>query len=154
MATTLRDFITSREGEIREQMKALRSEMKELQLAKAALGGQGDAPESAAASSAPTIKDMAKAVLAKAEKGLTANEILDAIKAEFQRAIERTSLSPQLSRLKDTGDVVLHGDRWWTPDAYRKFQDELVAAFDAEPDFSESVNFDANLGADDDDVPF
>jgi hypothetical protein len=111
--------MAQREGEIREQMKALKAELKELQVAKAALGGEAAAPP--AKTGGQTIKDMARAVLDTAAGGMTAHEILAAIKEEFDREIDRTSLSPQLSRLKTDGVITLHDDRWFTQarfDAY------------------------------------
>jgi hypothetical protein len=128
MATTLRDFIAQRESEIRDQVKALRAELRELQVAKAALDGQEGTPP-APKSGGMTIKDMALAVLNSktAEPGLTSHEILAGIKAEFDREIDRTSLSPQLSRLKEGGDVFLAGDRWFSKDAYNLYQARMVA---------------------------
>jgi hypothetical protein len=111
MATTLRDFIAQRETEIRDQQKALKAELRELQIAKAALDGQVDAPANGAT---PTIKEMAREVLSGMPNGLNSSGILDGIKKTFGREIERTSLSPQLSRLKDDGDLVLNGELWFT----------------------------------------
>lgn len=129
MSTTLRDFIANREGEIRDQIKALKSELKELQLAKAALDGQDAAP-APAQSSGPTIKDMARTVLntGVAKNGLTSHEILAGIKVEFDRDIDRTSLSPQLSRLKADGEIALDGEKWFTTDNYAEWRRRLVAA--------------------------
>ena len=44
--------------------------------------------------------------------GATASEIRESIKNEFGREIEGTSLSPQLSRLRDDGYVEVHENRW------------------------------------------
>lgn len=130
MSTTLRDFIANREGEIRDQLKALKAELRELQVAKAALNGQ-EATPLAAQSSGPTIKDMARAVLSpdKARDGMTSAEILTAIKAAFDREIDRTSLSPQLSRLKTDGEVGLVGEKWFSKEHYDAW---LKAIFDEE----------------------
>ncbi|HSX54169.1 MAG TPA: hypothetical protein VLG14_02630 [Sphingomonas sp.] len=112
MATTLRDFIAQRETEIRDQQKALKAELRELQIAKAALEGPTDAPTVGVATL--TIKEMARDVLSGMPGGLNSSGILDAIKKKYSREIERTSLSPQLSRLKDDGELVLDGDTWFT----------------------------------------
>jgi hypothetical protein len=46
--------------------------------------------------------------------GATANELLDHFHDVYGRSdIVRTSLSPQLSRLKVDGDVILRGKRWY-----------------------------------------
>jgi hypothetical protein len=128
MSTTLRDFIARRKGEIRDQLKALKAELKELQVAENALGGQEAAAPAAPSSSAPTIKDMALAVLSNAPDGFNSAEILAAIKEEFSREIERTSLSPQLSRLKDAGTIVLNGDRWFTNAHFADWQQKMIQA--------------------------
>jgi hypothetical protein len=44
--------------------------------------------------------------------GATASEIRESIKNGFGREIEGTSLSPQLSRLRDDGHVDVHENRW------------------------------------------
>jgi hypothetical protein len=119
MSTTLRDFIASREAEIREQLKALKAEQKELQVAKAALDGQEPAAASAQSSS-PTIKEMALYVLRTeaAKEGMTSHQILAGIKQEFGRDIDRTSLSPQLSRLKTDEEIGLIGEKWFSKERY------------------------------------
>jgi hypothetical protein len=46
--------------------------------------------------------------------GATANELLDHFHDVYARNdVVRTSLSPQLSRLKRDGDVILRGKRWY-----------------------------------------
>ena len=126
MSTTLRDFIANREGEIKDQLKALRAELKELQIAKAALGDQDSAPPRTLAT-VPTIKDMARSALREAPEGLTSHEILAAIKQQFNRDIDRTSLSPQLSRLKGDGEVQLMGEKWFWSHHY----DQKLRAIEA-----------------------
>ena len=118
MSTTLRDFISNREAEIREQLKALKAEQKELQVAKAALDGQE--PSAAPKGAGQTIKDMARFVLNTewAKDGRTAHEILAGIKEEFGREIDRTSLSPQLSRLKADDEIGLIGEKWFSKERY------------------------------------
>jgi hypothetical protein len=110
--TTLRDFLAAREAEIRDQQKALKAELRDLQIAKAALEGNQSVP--AASALALTIKEMARAVLAGQPNGLNSSGILDGIKKQFARDIERTSLSPQLSRLKEDGELTLSGEIWYT----------------------------------------
>lgn len=117
--STLRDFLTLREAELREQIKLLRAELAELKRAKKAIE-QPDPPESVddegRDSGRPTIKEMVRTVFARPEaaKGLAAGEVLEAIEKEFDVKIERTSLSPQLSRLRESGDVVWEDGRWFS----------------------------------------
>lgn len=63
-----------------------------------------------------SIKQMILMVLEREVKfrryGATAPEIRESIKNEFGREIEGTSLSPQLSRLRDDGCVDVHENRW------------------------------------------
>ena len=59
-----------------------------------------------------TIKQMALKVLADYPDGLTALQILSKINSRFEKNFIRTSLSPQLSRLNQTGDVHKRGKRW------------------------------------------
>jgi hypothetical protein len=61
--------------------------------------------------------------------GMTALEILHEINTRyFAGRIERTSLSPQLSRLKDRdGKIVLKGNRWLLlPEAPQLFDDRRI----------------------------
>jgi hypothetical protein len=63
-----------------------------------------------------SIKQMILMVLEQDVKfrryGATASEIRESIKNGFGREIEGTSLSPQLSRLRDDGYVDVHENRW------------------------------------------
>lgn len=146
MSTTLRDFIAKREGEIKDQLKALKAELRELQVAKGALEGQ--APPPPVASGGPTIKEMAKFVLSTggAAEGMTSHEILAAIKAEFDREIDRTSLSPQLSRLKADGEVALAGEKWFSKEYYDAWVQSLFG------DVTEEERFQIIEVGDDDDL--
>lgn len=68
-----------------------------------------------AASKKPTIMDAVLEVLKDQPNGMTALEILAEINMRyFNGAILRTSLSPQLSRLKDRDHkIVLRGTKWF-----------------------------------------
>ncbi|WP_093151572.1 hypothetical protein [Thalassobaculum litoreum] len=117
--STLRDFIASRKAEIRQQISALRREIDELERAEVAIseeGGSqsprtGDAPQPAKG----TIKDMILQVLEDQGNGAESAEIIDMIKARFDVEVPRTSMSPQLSRLKANGLVGVVGKRWILP---------------------------------------
>ena len=61
----------------------------------------------------PTIKDMVVMVLAEAgPSGLSALSILDRIRERWQPDLERTTLSPQLSRLKGDGQIMNVARAW------------------------------------------
>ncbi|MBB5729932.1 hypothetical protein [Sphingomonas prati] len=117
---TLRDFIASREIEIREQIKLLRAELAELKRARVAVDqpdghSDGGSENDVRDANRVTIKDMVRSVFARPEAsaGMVVGEVLDAIERLFGTKIERTSLSPQLSRLRESGDVVLQEGRWF-----------------------------------------
>ena len=114
--TTLRDFIASRETDIKAQMKALRKELGELKAAKSALEARTTpfGPDGQVQGTM-TIKDMIRDVLKSAPQGQTSTEIQTKIAEHFNRQIERTSLSPQLSRMKDDGEVTLIDNMWFLP---------------------------------------
>jgi hypothetical protein len=60
-----------------------------------------------------TIKKMVVSILAESPKeGLDALEILERIRQKYGLEIERTSLSPQLSRLKNEGILANENQRW------------------------------------------
>jgi hypothetical protein len=66
-----------------------------------------------------TIKQLVrKALTEQFERGATANELLDFFTDAWGRSdIARTSLSPQLSRLKTEGEIILIGQKWSLPTA-------------------------------------
>jgi hypothetical protein len=151
MSTTLRDFIANRKGEIRDQLKMLKTELKELLLAEAALDGQDGTPAVAQSGGGPTIKDMARFVLNHdvAKEGLTSAEILGYIKEEYGREIDRTSLSPQLSRLKDAGEVALLGEKWFSKEHYDAWVKSL-AIFPDDDDDQQEDEYEVVIVDDDD----
>jgi len=113
--TQLRSYLANRRTEIGEQIKALKAELAEIAIAEKALGG--DAPEvmtrARSRNGHPTLKDMALAVIdAAGPDGLDANQIREAIKANYGREIARESLSPQLSRLGQQEVLERHGLLW------------------------------------------
>lgn len=118
--------MAQREAEIRDQMKALKAELREIHVAKSALVAQDDTGAASASTAAPTIKDMARELLAEAPDGATSGQILVAIKAKYGRDVDRTSLSPQLSRLKESGDVVLNGERWFLTALHDAYQQRIM----------------------------
>jgi hypothetical protein len=108
--TVLRQFLSRREAEILEQIKGLEEELAEIRTTWSALQAEGvPAPKRAT----PTIKEMIRRILRGRPDGLTASEILLEMEVRFSTVVERTSLSPQLSRLKEADEVILKGGRWF-----------------------------------------
>lgn len=80
-------------------------------------------------SSSPYQQMTLKQLIIKALKehfpdGATANELIDFFSVAWDRDIQRTSLSPQLSRLKDEGQVRLENNKWFLPLGTRLFSRE------------------------------
>jgi len=64
---------------------------------------------------------------ARRQQGGTANQIIEYIDMDFQRSVERTSLSPQLSRLRRAGKILLHeGTYYITPQGAEYIQSLLA----------------------------
>jgi hypothetical protein len=63
-----------------------------------------------------SIKDLAlRALRDRFIEGATAQELIDYFEAAYGRRIERSSLSPQLSRLKDEKRLQFEGKLWTLP---------------------------------------
>lgn len=114
MNGTLRDFITARRTELRQQIQKLSAELDELERAEAALGSPANVGPAKAgrANGGMTIKDAILDVLANNPDGADAQEILAMINEGYGLSVVRTSLSPQLSRLKSEGKITLTGKVW------------------------------------------
>lgn len=110
---SLREFIEKREAEIKNLMVSLKRELKELRAARDAIMSESTAAKSSEVrdidSDSPkrTIKEMALISLMDHGGSGTAEEILEWISEGFGKIIERSSLSPQLSRLKADGRLEL-----------------------------------------------
>lgn len=140
--SAIREFIRQRKSEIMRQLTELKDELGELEAAESALStvkyGHVSKPQEGRPPSdqgniadekvvgpravpdsvpKPTIKEMVLEILAVRPKGATAQEIVKFIADRFGQQIERSSLSPQLSRLKHEGRVVLSGRVWSLPSA-------------------------------------
>jgi hypothetical protein len=59
-----------------------------------------------------TFQDMIMLTLKSTPEGATANELLEMIDGRFNKKIMRSSISPQLSRLKQKGKVTLKDGMW------------------------------------------
>jgi hypothetical protein len=114
MTTNLRNFIELRRTQILEQISALKAELQELKLADAAIrtGIAGSATVTKSNEEKSTIKQMVIEVLQGRPEGADSSEIVQFIKQEFGEDVARSSLSPQLSRLKEEGKAVLNGKIW------------------------------------------
>lgn len=97
-------------SKLQSELRALQSELSEVEIASNAIGrsSSGGGPPIRKG----TLKDKIIAVLKLRPKGATSTEILDLIAEQFDEAIPRTSLSPQLSRLKSEGWLSLIGSNW------------------------------------------
>lgn len=75
-----------------------------------------------------TIKELVcKALDEQFERGATANELLEFFAHAYGRDdIVRTSLSPQLSRLKQEGKIILIGQKWSLPSAGSRTHGDLL----------------------------
>lgn len=136
MTMTPREYIASKRKEISERMQQLRVELAELDRMESALSPmppldsgpdlvaqlEGDHGITVIPSTAAPIKKrrfieggiksaVMGVLVAKTPRGLTSQEILEALKAKGI-FLPRTSLSPQLSRLKKDTDIELNEGVW------------------------------------------
>lgn len=110
MSQTLRDFIASREGEIKAQIKALNDELRELTIAKSALSGTTMPLESKGQIERLTQRDMIIAVLDDEPFGATSDRVIDLIRTRFGVEIAQSTMSSQLSRAKSAGLLTLDAE--------------------------------------------
>lgn len=111
--TALRQFLSRREVEIAQQLQLLEAELTEIRAARSALKGLPEVSREVSGAPALTIKDMIRTTLSGKSEGMAAIEILQEIESRFGVWIERTSLSPQLSRLRNSNEVTLENGRWY-----------------------------------------
>jgi hypothetical protein len=129
MTENLKDFITRRRIELDELESPLREQLDQIalerdQLRRAALAA-GIVDESFAGSSGPamrsprriaqrTLKEaVVEILMTRNGKGMTAREILMAINSGYSADYPRSSLSPQLSRLKSDRVIRRRGNMWF-----------------------------------------
>lgn len=149
---TLADFVWRRmkeltvlEAEVRAQLDALNAERDQLRRAALAAGFEADAaPEqerpriekaqepqrvNPVVRKIPsvTLKQAVLIVLGETRKAMPASDILDAINRRFNADFPRTSLSPQLSRLKGDELLALDGQNWTLTEAGNAAAESLVA---------------------------
>ena len=121
MTLAPKDYIAARRQELRQQIQLLDDELRLLDRMESALPGQPAVYNGPEFDLAPTkrrqfeksIKEMVLEVLRANDMApMSALDILDAIKTRFGADIERTSLSPQLSRLKNDGLIAARNNAW------------------------------------------
>lgn len=101
--------------QVEAQLESISAEWRELEKAQNAIGRPRKPEPSRAAPTTLTIKDAILKVLEDHPTGLNANDILREINTKFfDGTIERTSFSPQMSRLKNKDrKVVQRGDLYF-----------------------------------------
>jgi hypothetical protein len=126
MNQTLAEFIARRRLEIEEEISPLQEKLTALrhereQLKKAAIAA-GLETKSLAEPDKPrrklqtgTIKEAVIAILAETGDGLNASDLLVKLNERNSSTLIRSSLSPQLSRLKQDGYILLTGRIWHLP---------------------------------------
>ncbi len=114
--TTLRTFITERRAQIRAEIAALRIEGRELKVALDAIDADSsEAPAYGSRRTAGrmTIKDRIVEALKECPEGGSVEKIIAWISKRHGLDIPRSSLSPQISRLKREGIVVFNESKNW-----------------------------------------
>jgi flagellar biosynthesis/type III secretory pathway chaperone len=124
MTETLREFVERRLLELMEaerplvaQLNEIRRERKELERTSRLVWADGSNKNSEESVNArkKTIKEAVVHILGENKRGMTALEILRDVNNLLSSDYQRTSLSPQLSRLKKEGKVVQSGIEWLLP---------------------------------------
>ena len=104
-------FLERREEEIIRKRKALSDELEALREARASLENRRrHPPRSAIIQEKLTIKEMVRNVLSRNPEGGTSDQIANWINEIHGVEVARTSLSPQLSRLKADDQITLHDE--------------------------------------------
>ncbi len=113
--TTLREFIAERKAEIKTQIGALRTEERELKVALDAIDASADADlgGSSGAADRTTIKGRIVEALQLHPGGGSTEQVAAWIESKHGVTIPRSSLSPQISRLKKNGVVILNENKNW-----------------------------------------
>lgn len=154
MSPSVRELLSAHEKALHERLRALRNEiiplereLAEVRLAYQALNSVDFGPQqqlmvfdanldeslgsirhegSASPYRQLTIKQLVKKALSEQfARGATASELLEFFsKAWGRRDVVRTSLSPQLSRLKSDGEIILRGQKWSLPVPRESASDE------------------------------
>ena len=120
---SLAELLLARENEIKGAIIALQRELDGVHAAQQAYFSivQAEASDNSDAADDKTIKEMIVEVLKGRPEGETSDAIIGLILKFFGREIPRTSLSPQLSRLKAQDNRVFYNEetRTWSLNEYR-----------------------------------
>lgn len=121
MALPLRDYLTQRRSEVQAKIKALRTELAELDAAEKALGDPDQSTKhkrvrGTGGTGKKTLKEMALDALKAKPEGADAQTILSWIKDVHGLEVARESMSPQLSRLGQEGIITRDGLTWHLKD--------------------------------------
>jgi hypothetical protein len=118
LGMALLDYLSSRRAEVEAQIKALKTELADIRIAEAALT-EGSAVRTtvarpgAAPVRAGSIKDWVLKALAQApDIGLDTEDTITVVEMIGGPKVPRNSMTPQLSRLKADGLLVLEGRNW------------------------------------------
>lgn len=122
MSNAAKDYL----DDIRARKRALMDQLKELRELEKAIRAASAAGSTSSASDKvndePTLKEMIVSVLRALGRGADALEIIDEIKEAYGKSVKRTSLSPQLSRLKGDEKLVLDDKVWYLPEQYEEYK--------------------------------
>ena len=122
------DDIKARKKDLMNQLKELRDLERAIRAAAAGTPSKASIKKT---SNELTLKKMIIAVLGSLGRGAEAQEIVDEIKETFNKEVKRSSLSPQLSRLKADGLLILDDKIWYLPAQYDKYLDKRQQSHDA-----------------------
>jgi hypothetical protein len=144
MSQSLREFIRSRESDIHKQIESLEAELRDLKLARQAIdGGASSRHLNPPRASTPTIKEMILEVLNKHPDGGVADQIIEWVKVDYDADVPRSSMSPQLSRLKSEGLVYLNAKTnvWQSHRHFSRFKPlAMFSPVEDAPEGSEASN--------------
>ncbi len=110
--------MTARRAEIQSQIKALKEELREIDVAYAALPQEGQSrptrERGSAGTGKKTLKEMAIEAIRANPDGLEAVDVIRWINEKYGLTVARESMSPQLSRLGQDGTLMREGLVWKT----------------------------------------
>ncbi|WKL57899.1 hypothetical protein Q1W73_02655 [Asticcacaulis sp. ZE23SCel15] len=139
--------LLERKKELQSQIEAAHEELRVIEISlsafeniglstniKASLAPQADlfAPKFRRKTPAITIKEMILTVLAESNYGLDAQAILKEINDRWKKDLVRSSLSPQLSRLKQSGHLIYANQKWLLAQQHEASDGETSEARDGE----------------------
>lgn len=139
MMSSLTEYLDAREAEIKKIRSELLKEQKQIKAARAAIedkdapkieSGESNSPNNKVERQTLTIKEMVLHVLRDTLSGgpATASEIINAVNSEFGKDFPRTSVSPQLSRLRQSGDLVDYDGKWAIPESQKVVSGAVVTS--------------------------